>query len=372
MPVLSFDLPGGPRVIVSERNHFDVVPLDHDALAALLADPSAQLPIVIRDVLEADLEGVPIPSGPRSTATFPLTLNAELKFFGLVVGGWVPPILGNGRVALLDRNMVYRLRNRPPPNPEPDLEDRESPAWLYRIFAESHFEVSPAIFLLEGSKRRAPTLDEMTSEMQSLLLDLKARLPNAKLHELGPVELQALHGLQLDRIGGNERTISFLLEVAPLVAMPVKAEKRRAVEDQVFAAAARAAVQRSSLSVVAALSCLYEDPQSPPGCVYRPGRAVLKPKPQYSEQDAYNANADLDALELLVSSTTLLVGYHGVFFTEDVGLVAFWTALSAKHAYAEPTSPGKARTTVVLTLTKALVPSLSEDERAELGLRLAG
>lgn len=358
------------RTFLSDQAHLDIAPLDYNALAAHLSEVENGVPIVVRGVIETDDAGVPIPERPRVNASFQWKPRGSLRFYGLVLGGWVPPVLGNGRVAFLDRNIVYRLRMLAPPSAEVPPEDIENPEWLYRVFAESHFEVSPAMHLLEGGKRRAPTIEEMEAELRQVIDDLSVRLPNATLHRLGPVELGALHELLLDRQESSARKRAFLVEVAPLVAVPVSPVDRRALEDRVFAAAARAGVLRTSLVVVAVLSCIYESPQLPGGAVYRPGRAVLKPKPHYSEAQAYNAVADLDALELLVGSCTLLVDYGGVFFTEDVGLVAFWAAMGAKDAGFEDTSPGKARSTMTVTLSQALVPGLSDEERQALTLRL--
>jgi hypothetical protein len=173
----------------------------------------------------------------------------------------------------------------------------------------------------------------------------------------------------LDAVQAEKKT-AFLLEVAPLLAHSEKSAARQVLEDKVFAAAQRAGLRRTELCVVAALSCIYEDPQLPGHKVYRPGRAVLKPKPSYSAEQAHNAAADLTSLELLVNSTTMLQDYRGVFFTEDVGLVAFWSALEAREPTVPNTRPGKARTTLTVTLSEALLPGLSEEQRADLAQRL--
>ena len=370
MNFMQIQTPEGNRSFFTNQSHFDVEPLGHAALAALVTGTDAAIPLTIRDVYEADASGAPIPGGPSLNASFSMTYRGKVRFFGLVVGGWQPPLIGNGRVALLDRNMVHRLKSLVPVPDDDSGPDPESPEWLYRLFAEGSFEVSPAAHLLEGRSKRQPTLEEMTLEMQSLVAELKSRLPNARLHELGQAELAALHAILLERQGLTEKKTTFLLEVAPLLAHSEKPAARPALEDKVVAAAQRAGLRRTELCVVAALSCIYEDPQLPRHKVYRPGRAVLKPKPIYSEEQAHNAAADLTSLELLVNSTAMLKDYRGVFFTEDVGLVAFWSALEAREPTVASTRPGISRTTLTVTLSQALLPSLSKQQRADLAQRL--
>ncbi len=101
-------------------------------------------------------------------------------------------------------------------------------------------------------------------------------------------------------------------------------------------------MRKTSLCFIAALSCLYEDPQLPAGPVYRPGRAVLKPKPAYGVAQAHNATADLLALEFLVNTYTMLRDYGAVFFTQDIGLSAFWTGLEVRDLAATDTGPATA------------------------------
>jgi hypothetical protein len=360
----------GVRSFTTSESHFDVQPLGHADLATFLTEANAGVPVTLRRVHEVTQDGSQVLDGPLLDVSLSLTYHGQVRFYGLVVGGWLPPLIGNGRVALLDRNMVHRLKILTPASNDGSEPDPTAADWLYRMFSKGTFEVSLAAHLLEGRTKRQPTLQEMADEMQGLAAKLKANLPNAKLHELGPDRLRSLHALLLERQDHAEKKTAYLLEVAPLLAHPVGPAARRALEDRVFDSAHRAGLRRTDLCVVAALSCIYEDPELPGHKVYRPGRAVLKPKPVYSRQQAHNALADLATLELLVNSTTMLVNYGGVFLTEDVGLVAFWSALEASEPVVWDTRPGMAQTTLTMTLSHALVPGLSEEERADLAERL--
>lgn len=68
------------------------------------------------------------------------------------------------------------------------------------------------------------------------------------------------------------------------------------------------------------------------------GRRVLKPKPQYTANDAHNALTDLNHLELLIA--TRAIEHDGTFglCTQDKGLAMLWCALAPR--YASYLSPG--------------------------------
>ena len=369
MNFMTLDLPAGPRHFATDEPHFHVKPLGHANLVALTTDASAALPVKLQGTYEATADGKRLPDSPLVDVSAQFSYRGKANFFGLVPGGWIPPVIGNGRVALLDRNMVHRLKTLEPRDEEVGP---ESPEWVYRQFAEASFEVSIATHVLEGKWRRAPTLEEMAAELATASAELQAVLPNAKVHQLGDKELRALHALSTERAPLTEKMQQFLIQVAPLLAFSAKRSERRALEERVLKAAEASGLLRTNLSVIAALSCVYDDPQLPAGDVYRPGRAVLKPKPSYGPEQAHNATADLMALELLVNTHAMLQNYGGVFFTQDVGLAAFWTGLRVQEPVMESTGPSTGRSTVNVTFSEELFPTLTEVERAELVGRMAG
>lgn len=369
MNFVMLDFPGAPRRFATDEPHFRVKPLGHANLVALTTDSSAELPVTLQGVYETSAEGDRLPGSPLVDVTLQFSYRGKANFFGLVPGGWIPPIIGNGRVALLDRNMVHRLRTL---EPRDDKVEPESPEWAYRQFAEASFEVSIATHVLEGKWKREPSLVEMADELATATAKLQAVLPNAKVHQLGEKELRALHALLTERAPLTAKMQQFLIRVAPLLAFSVKRAARRALEEKVLQTADTLGLRRINLSVVAALSCVYDDPQLPAGDVYRPGRAVLKPKPVYGPEQAHNATADLMALELLVNTHSMLQDYGGVFFTQDVGLAAFWTGLRVREPAMESTGPSTGRSNVNITFSEELFPTLNEGERAELVGRIVG
>jgi hypothetical protein len=369
MNFVRMNLPEGPKCFATDEPYFTIEPLGHSSLVALTTEPNPELSVVLKRVYETTVDGARLPNLPLVDVTIPFTYQGKANFFGLVPGGWIPPIIGNGRVAMLDRNMVHRLRTL---EPRDDKVEPESPEWAYRQFAEASFEVSIATHVLEGKWKREPSLVEMADELATATAKLQAVLPNAKVHQLGEKELRALHALLTERAPLTAKMQQFLIRAAPLLAFSVKRAARRALEEKVLQTADTLGLRRTNLSVIAALSCVYDDPQLPAGDVYRPGRAVLKPKPVYGLEQAHNATADLMALELVVNTHSMLQDYEGVFFTQDVGLAAFWTGLRVQEPVMERTGPSTGRSNVNITFSEELFPTLSEAERSELVGRIVG
>jgi hypothetical protein len=81
----------------------------------------------------------------------------------------------------------------------------------------------------------------------------------------------------------------------------------------------------SALSLLAVLSCLYENQSGLPNST---GRGVLHPKINYSPQVAHNCLSDLLALELVLVSSSLGLGSNS-FITGDKKLGRFWQSLEA-------------------------------------------
>ena len=113
-----------------------------------------------------------------------------------------------------------------------------------------------------------------------------------------------------------------------MVADRPKPHTRRALEEKILELARANNVAVDSLLVIAVLSCIYDTPTTKGQSRARtPGRAVIKPRPNYSDEDAYNALCDLQSLELMLQAHGLQPEAQPVIYTYDVGVAAFWAAL---------------------------------------------
>lgn len=116
---------------------------------------------------------------------------------------------------------------------------------------------------------------------------------------------------------------AFLLAVIPMLRNRVSRSELRTREQQLVQSARESGVNADSLVMLAALSCLYEGDEGEFGA----GRQILKPKNNYDHHDAYNALADLHALELLLASRTIRDQMPLALCTCDKALALFWCGL---------------------------------------------
>lgn len=130
-------------------------------------------------------------------------------------------------------------------------------------------------------------------------------------------------GLIEDTRAGFETKRKFLLDLAPLLSSPTSHRLVDARWRDVLDAADRYGLARDALIVLAALSSVAV-PNSRSAA-----KKVLKFKAGYSDQDIYNALADLRSLEILIQLITLFPDERPAIFTADKPLALFWTGIRA-------------------------------------------
>jgi hypothetical protein len=348
-----------------ESKQFLVKPLDFAQLVAILDSDRPSFPVEIRN-LTATSAASGLPTGK------PLVLNGNIDAesapiaFGLVEGGWLPMPWANKRIALLDRNVVIKLEKL-----QASVAG-QNPALLTQWLGLDTETVSPLLFALEGSRRRPPTQFEIRAELGRAQKALAHLLPGAKVQQVGPLQRAALHRMGLEQAEFRAKATRFLVKAAPLVANRVKPALRHALEAKVAALAAAEGIRRGCLAFLAVVSCIYDS--NPPAAhkAATPGRAVLKPKPSFSSEDAYNALADLSFLEMMFNVGALFTDLSFVLYTADAGLAAFWTALQPFERELAQLGNGVSRTTMTFNMTCGLYPDLSDDEAQALSNRISG
>jgi len=273
-------------------------------------------------------------------------------------------------IAWLDRNLVIRLEKLQAQWNEHGAEAPDSS--LVRWLGLDSFLVSPMLFALEGGRRRPPTDWELRVELNRAFRQLSQVLPSAKVQRVGAGHRRALRGMLLEGAEARERHIALLVRAARLVHNKVTVAERRALEERVIRLANELEVRTDSLVVLSLLSCIYDSgPNVPDHRSAKPGRAVVKPGPNYSEEDAYNALADLYALELLHNAHALFSNQRAVLYTADIGMASMWTATQPCTRQATHLPNGRSRTTVNFRLDQGLFPALLPDDVAALSQRLA-
>lgn len=300
----------------------NVRPLGYIELAEAKLHKKLTIPLELRGsrIIETSVDDLDATKSYTARTTLESTFTS--RAIGLVKGGWLPSALAAslpGTIMLVDRNVVSEIIRRfdggKKVGVEPDFLD---------LFADTPVRINPLLFAMEGNARGIPAPDLVREQLEEAVTKLRTALPSARLI-VGPASLVGALGLIEESRRGLEQRQRFLLRAAPMLAAPVGSKDMRARWSEVIAAADDCGVSRGSLVVLAALSSVV----IPNG--RSPAKKLLKLKHGYSEADAYNALADLRAIELLVHLFALFPNMPTLLCTADRALALFWTGIGASN-----------------------------------------
>lgn len=301
----------------------DIEPLTYQDLLSLDRTNPIPVPLSIRSarVHESTLSGVDAGARIRD-GRCNLGAVYECRHIGLLGGGWLPPGIGLflDPMVCLDQCTLSDLKGwfRDGQKTDPSRRD------FVDFLTSSQVRINPFTYLLEGNQRRTPTRAETQEQFEEVVSTLETILPNAVLVPPGTSGLDGVLAFIEQTRENTARQQGFLMETAQRLQSPVGRTKRESVWNWILATSRRHGVSDTSLPVIAALSCVV----APQGAC--PARRVLKPASGYTEQQAYNALADLQKLEILFNQMATFPDDRLMLCTQDVGLSLFWTALSAK------------------------------------------
>ncbi|MDE8654268.1 hypothetical protein [Novosphingobium album (ex Liu et al. 2023)] len=298
----------------------EVQPLDYGALRDARLHRPLAIPFVCRNgqVVDTTIEG--IDPGKRVSASATLESPFTSHAIGLVKGGWLPSafaVAHQNTTVLVDRNVVTQIVGRFE-NGQARRSDRD----FLDLFADQPIRINPLLYAMEGNGRTIPTKDEAQAQLLEVESKLRSALPHAEI-AVGPDSLKGILGLLDDSRGAMEGKQIFLRHIAPALTSPVA---RGAVEErwrEVVSAADLFGVRRNSLVVLAALSAVAV----PNG--RSPARRLLKFRNGYTAGDAYNALADLRAIEIFVSLLALFPDEAIQLCTADKNLALLWVGIQA-------------------------------------------
>lgn len=296
-----------------------VRPLGYAELAA--AKPHEPLTIPLRlergEVVETDITDIDLTKTWTADATLesPLTSRAV----SLVRGGWLPPTLAatdDDATILLDRNLVPLLVGRA------RFDTRSEGGDFLDLFQDRPVRLNPLLYAMEGNRRQTPTPDEVAAQLEEAVGKLRKAMPKA-LVVADPGMLRGALGLIENARDMLSRKQRFLRQVSMRIPPSVGHARVPKVWTDILERADGCGLRRDSLVVLAALSA----GAVPNGA--SPARALLKLKPGYTDADAYNALADLRALELLMALFAMFPDQKIHLCTADRPLAQFWTGLRA-------------------------------------------
>lgn len=222
-------------------------------------------------------------------------------------------------IVLPDRCTISEMSRRFRNGAKTKEEDRD----FLDIFADRSVRINPLLFALEGNLRAAPSAAVVEQQLEEAYEKVREALPHAKLEPEGKTGLPGVIGIVQDTNSSMASKRDFLIHLAPRLHSPVSAERKALLWDEVLVAADSFGIPRQSLTVVAALSAVAV----PNG--RSPAKRLLKLKAGYTVEDAYNALADLRALEVMMCLFALYPHEKLMLCTGDKDLALFWAGIQA-------------------------------------------
>lgn len=280
--------------------------------------------------------------------------------FSLVKGGWLPLPFAIPPRFLVDRNVVISLRKL---RLGQTVLNGQALVWWTKLFEEGSAQFNPLPYAFEAGFRRKPTMAEFMIAYDEGVMELRASLPKCTIIHFEEAHYRAAYAQleALDRRANCES--AFLLRVCPLIAERLPRHKEQDVLRAILNVADKNHVARSSLVVLAVLSCLFEDVHGELPLI---GREIIKPNKNYTMAEAYNAISDLRHMELAAAGQIFFQEEAFSLCTCDQAIALFWSALSIRGE-----SQGNDVIHLTFDLTTELFPRLSTTELLQLEAQLA-
>lgn len=341
------------RLALSEG---EVVPLGFDDLVALqgrLRDPIS-FPLKVRGARVEASDFDHIDCSQRLTVSADLQSNHGSTVLALVNGGWLPSGLAlDDEILLLpDRCTVAAIRSRFVGGARKDgLKDD------FLDFARGkRLRINPMLYAMKGkSGRLNPTESELSELFDRAAEKILEALPNAVVFPEKVHVMRGAMGLLNDMADGFAARQRFLVKAAPLIATPVRHANLQRVWLQLMDLSERYGVPKASMLVCALLSASAARPAT------NPAQALLKPRRNYTDKHAFNALADLRALDLLIAAGADFPEQRVALLTEDRALALYWTGLQIHSLRRDGSNIHYA-----INPHRALFGRLSEQEQSNL------
>lgn len=253
---------------------------------------------------------------------FEMTLKFDhpITVYALVIGGWFPLSLAPAGVLLIDQNVLRVLPRLSGRRTRHDFEANRY--WLTHLNAE-RYKINPVLCAMEGVTRTTPKYAEFTRAFEEACDLIRKHLPRASLVDFTEIHYRAAYETIEKTHPRHLRESQFLVDVSPLIFQRKSGRALKKTEDAIISISNKHGLDHFSLSLLAALSCLYESKDGEPPLI---GRKIIKSSASYTPTNAHNTLADLRALEYLAAAAGV-VQEEMAFCTRDKNLAAFWCAL---------------------------------------------
>ncbi|WAC44619.1 hypothetical protein OU997_20755 [Pseudomonas sp. SL4(2022)] len=292
------------------------------------------------------------PVGNGFKADFTVDPDLKNSCFALVKGGWLPLIytFSNSNI-IADRNIVSEIKARfskgaiSPPNRDRDdfidyMNDKNCSCTIHTIS-----------YALESNQRKLPSVATMKEQHRAALKTISNALPHIKTWPKSDSDLQYLTDLMDQLRGYFNEGVRLLTKVAPLL---VNSPSRRMRVERWRKMAETAEAENISKNHVAFIACLSA---SAADQSFNPAQKLIKPKINYTVEDAYNSMYDLFLVMLSNLLQTQSPERKVSLVTRDKNLALFWMGLT----FADPSNSGQQ----MIGLHEKFLP-VSQEEMEEL------
>jgi len=285
--------------------------------------------------------------------SLPIAFHNKPKIFALVDGGWLPPAFVSPPNFLVDRNVVSVLSQV---SSGSIRTDQQSTNWWLQFPTLSDVSINPVLYALEGCKQTSQTFEEFCRSFEEAYGIIERTLPNTTILSYSDADYKVVYEFISNAVERHERETKFLVSVAPTLVARCADNKLSDCRKYILEKTDLFGLNRKSLVVLAALSCIYE-PKDGNGLLA--AREVLKPNKEYSEREAFNSISDLQALEIYILSLSPDIPRH-FLCTCDRGLAGLWCGLKPKNIHWNGDD-----FSYDMAINEVLFPRLKEEERNE-------
>jgi len=297
-------------------------------------------------------------TGNRFKADFAVDSNLKNTCFALVKGGWLPLIytFSNSNI-IADRNIISEIRARfskgeiTPANRTHDdfidfMGDKNCSCTIHTIS-----------YALESNQRKLPSADIIKEQHCAALKTISDALPHIKTWPKSDSDLNYLTELMETLRNYFTEGVRLLIKIAPTL---VSSPSRRMRIDRWKQISELAKSDNLSTHHIAFLACLSA---STADQSFNPAKNLIKPKENYTEEDAYNSMYDIFLIMLSNILQTQAPEQKVALVTRDKNLALFWMGLT----FAPPTKTGQQ----IIGLHEKLLP-VSHEEMDALRKILGG
>lgn len=298
----------------------ELAPMGYKALLNRVLERPAPISLRLQEAEIVSSSMSELPKGRASWFETDITTEMTVRHIGLIRGGWLPAgvALTGGNLVLPDRCTLTELEGRFKPGRSAS-QARDFVEW----FDSPETRINPMLLAIEGNTRTFPTRAEMHAQIDRAAALFRKFLPKATVLGDRSDMLDAAIKVAEEQRAESERTIAFLLSIAPRLKHPVSRRRLESVLHAIADAAHQTGLSLKSLPFVCALSAAAVN-KGP-----NPAKGALKlTEASYDRRMAFNAMADMRSLTMFMTLLGLFPNERPMLCTGDKDLALVWCGLN--------------------------------------------